>query len=95
MSRKEALTQFIQQIHGRPVVVKLNSGVDYRGNFFNNSIIFFSYLYPRLYLILTFRIICRINLKSEVDTRPCYLNYSDTNILFLNYNNIVTERYCS
>lgn len=32
MSRKEALTQFIQQIHGRPVVVKLNSGVDYRGN---------------------------------------------------------------
>lgn len=31
MSRKEALTQFIQQIHGRPVVVKLNSGVDYRG----------------------------------------------------------------
>lgn len=34
MSRKEALTQFIQQIHGRPVVVKLNSGVDYRGEFF-------------------------------------------------------------
>ncbi|XP_050431038.1 U6 snRNA-associated Sm-like protein LSm6 [Adelges cooleyi] len=31
MSRKEALTAFIQQIHGRPVVVKLNSGVDYRG----------------------------------------------------------------
>ncbi|KYN26802.1 U6 snRNA-associated Sm-like protein LSm6 [Trachymyrmex cornetzi] len=30
-SRKEALSQFIQQIHGRPVVVKLNSGVDYRG----------------------------------------------------------------
>lgn len=34
MSRKEALSQFIQQIHGRPVVVKLNSGVDYRGNIF-------------------------------------------------------------
>lgn len=31
MSRKEALTQFINQIHGRPCVVKLNSGVDYRG----------------------------------------------------------------
>ncbi|KOB75235.1 putative membrane-associated protein [Operophtera brumata] len=30
MSRKEALSSFIQQIHGRPVVVKLNSGVDYR-----------------------------------------------------------------
>lgn len=33
MSRKEALSSFIQQIHGRPVVVKLNSGVDYRGEF--------------------------------------------------------------
>ncbi|XP_054272344.1 U6 snRNA-associated Sm-like protein LSm6 [Macrosteles quadrilineatus] len=31
MSRKEVFSQFIQQIHGRPVVVKLNSGVDYRG----------------------------------------------------------------
>ncbi|CAH0774665.1 unnamed protein product [Bemisia tabaci] len=31
MSRKEALTHFMSQIHGRPVVVKLNSGVDYRG----------------------------------------------------------------
>lgn len=34
MSRKEALSQFINQIHGRPVVVKLNSGVDYRGKYF-------------------------------------------------------------
>lgn len=31
MSRKEVLSQFINQIHGRAVVVKLNSGVDYRG----------------------------------------------------------------
>lgn len=31
MSRKEALSQFINQIHGRPVAVKLNNGVDYRG----------------------------------------------------------------
>ncbi|KAF6199914.1 hypothetical protein GE061_006212 [Apolygus lucorum] len=30
-NRKEPLSQFIQSIHGRPVVVKLNSGVDYRG----------------------------------------------------------------
>lgn len=37
MSRKEALSQFINQIHGRPVVVKLNSGVDYRGK--NKNII--------------------------------------------------------
>lgn len=35
MSRKEALSQFINQIHGRPVVVKLNSGVDYRGKSWN------------------------------------------------------------
>lgn len=35
MSRKEALSQFINQIHGRAVVVKLNSGVDYRGNLKN------------------------------------------------------------
>lgn len=37
MSRKEALSQFINQIHGRPVVVKLNSGVDYRGKFAANE----------------------------------------------------------
>lgn len=39
MSRKEALTQFIQQIHGRPVVVKLNSGVDYRGTYTSENIV--------------------------------------------------------
>lgn len=41
MSRKEALSQFINQIHGRPVVVKLNSGVDYRGktSFHHHNII--------------------------------------------------------
>ncbi|XP_046398353.1 U6 snRNA-associated Sm-like protein LSm6 [Ischnura elegans] len=31
VNRKDSLNQFIQQIYGRPVVVKLNSGVDYRG----------------------------------------------------------------
>ncbi len=36
MSRKEALSHFIQQIHGRPVVVKLNNGTDYRGS--NNTL---------------------------------------------------------
>lgn len=36
MSRKEALSQFINQIHGRAVVVKLNSGVDYRGKIEEN-----------------------------------------------------------
>jgi len=31
MSRKQSPNEFLQQIMGRPVVVKLNSGVDYRG----------------------------------------------------------------
>lgn len=31
MSHKEALATFIQQIRGKPVVVRLSSGVDYRG----------------------------------------------------------------
>ena len=33
MSRKQTPSDFLKQIIGRPVVVKLNSGVDYRGNF--------------------------------------------------------------
>ena len=32
MSRKQSPSDFLKQIIGRPVVVKLNSGVDYRGN---------------------------------------------------------------
>jgi U6 snRNA-associated Sm-like protein LSm6 len=39
MSKKQTPSEFLKQIIGRPVVVKLNSGVDYRGNF-----ILFSYL---------------------------------------------------
>lgn len=31
MSRKQSPSDFLKQIIGRPVVVKLNSGVDYRG----------------------------------------------------------------
>lgn len=31
MSRKQNPSEFLKQIIGRPVVVKLNSGVDYRG----------------------------------------------------------------
>lgn len=41
MSRKEALSQFINQIHGRAVVVKLNSGVDYRGKQRENDFLIF------------------------------------------------------
>ena len=33
MSRRQNPNDFLKQIIGRPVVVKLNSGVDYRGNF--------------------------------------------------------------
>jgi hypothetical protein len=47
MSKKQTPSEFLKLIIGRPVVVKLNSGVDYRGkkinkwrrsefNFFNN-----------------------------------------------------------
>ena len=32
MSKKQTPSDFLKQIIGRPVVVKLNSGVDYRGN---------------------------------------------------------------
>ena len=31
MSKKQTPSDFLKQIIGRPVVVKLNSGVDYRG----------------------------------------------------------------
>lgn len=31
MSRRQTPIDFLKQIIGRPVVVKLNSGVDYRG----------------------------------------------------------------
>ncbi|XP_021956145.1 U6 snRNA-associated Sm-like protein LSm6 [Folsomia candida] len=31
MSRKEKLQEYLESIKGRPVVVKLNNGVDYRG----------------------------------------------------------------
>ena len=31
MSRKQTPSDFLKQIIGRPVVVKLNSGIDYRG----------------------------------------------------------------
>lgn len=55
MSRKEALSQFINQIHGRPVVVKLNSGVDYRGECVSASNAFSVHLndIPRILLSIT------------------------------------------
>ncbi len=33
MSKKQTPSEFLKLIIGRPVVVKLNSGVDYRGKF--------------------------------------------------------------
>lgn len=49
MSRKEALSQFINQIHGRPVVVKLNSGVDYRGKNFVHETLYNPWTITLLY----------------------------------------------
>ena len=37
MSRKQTPSDFLKQIIGRPVVVKLNSGVDYRGESAQNK----------------------------------------------------------
>lgn len=34
MSRRQNPSEFLKQIIGKPVVVKLNSGVDYRGIYF-------------------------------------------------------------
>lgn len=31
MSRRQSPSEFLKQIIGKPVVVKLNSGIDYRG----------------------------------------------------------------
>ena len=43
MSRKQTPNDFLKQIIGRPVVVKLNSGVDYRGVYL---LLFFVFGYP-------------------------------------------------
>lgn len=40
--RKQTPSDFLKQIIGRPVVVKLNSGVDYRGNMSHNLPDFFN-----------------------------------------------------
>ena len=39
MSKKQTPSEFLKQIIGRPVVVKLNSGVDYRGKLKRNGVI--------------------------------------------------------
>lgn len=42
--RKQTPSDFLKQIIGRPVVVKLNSGVDYRGTSRNMSLFYQSYI---------------------------------------------------
>ncbi len=37
MSKKQTPSEFLKLIIGRPVVVKLNSGVDYRGKIIKNK----------------------------------------------------------
>lgn len=44
--RKQTPSDFLKQIIGRPVVVKLNSGVDYRGNVAGMSCYPFIYQMP-------------------------------------------------
>lgn len=39
MSKKQTPSEFLKLIIGRPVVVKLNSGVDYRGIQINYSVL--------------------------------------------------------
>lgn len=56
MNRKEALSQFINQIHGRAVVVKLNSGVDYRGLFlrlFQQMFVFKHFLFFQVFSLVS------------------------------------------
>ena len=43
MSRKQSPSDFLKQIIGRPVVVKLNSGVDYRGKSCTNIVVMWFY----------------------------------------------------
>ena len=40
MSARQTPNEFLKQIIGRPVVVKLNNGVDYRGDFYNEKWLF-------------------------------------------------------
>jgi len=42
--RKQTPSDFLKQIIGRPVVVKLNSGVDYRGTSRNMYLFYQSYI---------------------------------------------------
>lgn len=63
MSRKEALSQFINQIHGRPVVVKLNSGVDYRGEYDANGQSDLFELNQNKLIIIELEVNLKINLK--------------------------------
>ena len=44
-AKKMTPSDFLKQIIGHPVVVKLNSGVDYRGEYFDISL-------PVLYIIV-------------------------------------------
>ena len=40
MSARQTPNEFLKQIIGRPVVVKLNNGVDYRGDYYNEMWLF-------------------------------------------------------
>ena len=61
MSRKQTPSDFLKQIIGRPVVVKLNNGVDYRGK--RDSLHFLHHNFTTCFSkITTFKLRKNINL---------------------------------
>ena len=52
-SQRQDPSDFLKQIIGRPVVVKLNSGVDYRGMFLNLLVCLFCSVFIYLFILKT------------------------------------------
>ena len=68
MSRKQTPSEFLKKIIGRPVVVKLNSGVDYRGTVSNLPCHVFSSHVPVYVLDLcSFKTIQSLNFMSFIN----------------------------
>ncbi len=52
MSQRRSPSEFLKIITGRPVVVKLNSGVDYRGNNYNDTLLLLLVGYITYYIYI-------------------------------------------
>lgn len=64
MSRRQNPSEFLKQIIGKPVVVKLNSGVDYRGmyiwfivNIKKNFFFFLTYSWSFIILFININVL--------------------------------------